>query len=241
MPKNSLAWKIKHEIANFRDLVYSRIYISPTAEKNIVTKFHKLYFDSHRFGKTWGNTFWLGALAKKCPLDLWIYQEIIFEIKPDLIIECGTAEGGGALFLASMCDLIKKGRVVSIDIRDATGLPKHARIKYLVGSSVSEEVVKEVKKMIGKNEKVLVILDSNHTKQHVLKELEIYNKLVTKGSYLIVEDTQLNGHPVMPNYGPGPMEAVQEFLKSNKEFIIDKGREKLYMTWNPNGYLKKVK
>jgi len=232
---------LKSEIAKFRDLIYSRIYVTPKKERNIVSRFHKLYFDSHRFGKTWSNTFWLGIITKKCPLDLWIYQEIIFGIKPDVIIECGTAKGGSALFLASMCDLVKNGKVITVDVKDTKGVPQHKRIKYLIGSSTSKEIIEKIKSLIGKNDKVMVILDSNHTKQHVLNELELYNKLVTKGDYLIVEDTQLNGHPVMPQFGPGPMEAVEEFLKENKDFVVDKTKEKFYMTWNPNGYLKKVK
>lgn len=232
---------LKSEIAKFRDLIYSRIYISPKKERSVVDQFHKLYFDSHRFGKTWGNTSWLGIVTKKCPLDLWIYQEIIFEIKPDVIIECGTLKGGSALFLASMCDLINHGKVITIDTKDAKRLPQHKRIKYLVGSSTSKEIVEKVKSLVGKNDKVLVLLDSNHSKQHVLNELRIYKEFVKKGNYLVVEDTQLNGHPVTPNYGPGPMEAVKEFLKENKNFVVDKNKEKFYMTFNPNGYLKKIK
>ena len=168
-------------------------------------------------------------------------MEIIFEIKPDVIIECGTAKGGSALFLASMCDLVKNGKVITIDIKNIKGLPQHRRIKYLIGSSTSKEIIEKIKSLIRKNDKVMVVLDSNHTKPHVLNELRLYNKLVTKGNYLIVEDTQLNGHPVMTQFGPGPMEAVESFLKGNKDFIVDKTKEKFYMTWNPNGYLKKIK
>lgn len=84
---------LRNEVKTLRGLIYHRVYISPKLEKNIVDQFHKLYYDSHIFGKTWGNTFWLGIPTSKCPLDLWIYQEIIFEVNPDVIIECGTAGG----------------------------------------------------------------------------------------------------------------------------------------------------
>ena len=225
---------IKSEIAKFRDLIYSRIYISPRKKKNVVDQFHRLYFDSNRFGKTWGDTFWMGTVTKKCPLDLWIYQEIIFKSKPDVIIECGTLHGGSALFLASMCEMVNHGKVITIDTKDPKGLPKHKRLTYLMGSSTAKEIVEKVKSLVGKNDKVLILLDSAHNKQHVLNELRIYHKMV-------VEDTQLNGYPVAPKYGPGPMEALKEFLKENSDFVIDKSKEKFYMTFNPNGYLKKIK
>ncbi|MFX0133418.1 MAG: CmcI family methyltransferase [Candidatus Hodarchaeota archaeon] len=191
--------------------------------------------------KLWMNTFYFGIRIEKYPSDLWIYQEIFYEMKPDVIIECGTADGGSTLFIASLCDLLGNGKVISIDIEDKQGRPKHKRILYLHGSSTSEEIVKKVKNLIKDGEKVMVILDSDHHKEHVLNELKIYSKLVTEGNYLIVEDTNINGHPVMPKFGPGPTEAVKEFLKENKNFFIDKSREKFLWTANPNGFLRKIK
>jgi cephalosporin hydroxylase len=237
---------LKNEVKILLTLIHHRIHITLQQEKSIVDQFHKLYYDTHIFGKTWSNTFWLGIQTAKCPLDLWIYQEIIFELKPDIIIESGTAEGGSALFLASMCDLVNNGKVITIDIEGIEGRPQHKRIKYLLGSSTSKEIVEKIKSLVGlvgndDKVKVMVILDSDHSKQHVLNELRIYSKFVTKGSYLIVEDTNINGHPVLSNFGPGPMEAVDEFLKENKDFVVDKTKEKLYLTFNPNGYLKKIR
>lgn len=232
---------LKNEVRTLLKLIHHRLYIDPRLEKNVIDQFHKLYYDSHIFGKTWGNTFWMGIPILKCPFDLWIYQEIIFKLKPDIIIECGTAYGGSALFLASMCDLVNTGKVITIDIKEKEVRPKHKRIKYLLGSSTSEEIVKQVKKFINDKDKVMVILDSDHHKEHVLNELRIYSEFVTKGSYIIVEDTNLNDHPVYPDFGPGPMEAVGEFLKENKEFIVDRSKEKLYLTFNPKGYLRKIK
>jgi cephalosporin hydroxylase len=213
--------------------------VSKTQE-SIVRDFHRLYYHSKE--ETWRNTSWLGIPALKCPLDLWIFQEIIHDLKPDIIIECGTAWGGSALFLASICDLINNGKVITIDI-DATrveGRPKHERIKYLLGSSTSEEIVEEIRNLIRDDHRVMVILDSDHSMEHVLNELRIYSKLVTKGSYLIVEDTHVNGHPLFPDYGPGPMEAVDEFLKENEDFVVDREKEKFLLTFNPKGYLKKI-
>lgn len=219
--------------------IYYRVTRNVKIAKIIINSFHILFYDSQIFGKTWNNTFWLGTPIFKCPLDLWIYQEIIFEIKPDIIIECGTARGGGALFLASMCDLINHGKVITIDIVNEDRLP-HERIMYLHGSSISEGVVEHVKKLIQGTDKVMVILDSNHRREHVINELNIYAKFVTNGSYIIVEDTSLNGHPVLPAFGPGPMEAVEDFLTKNRNFMIDKSKEKYYLTFNPKGYLRRI-
>jgi cephalosporin hydroxylase len=140
-----------------------------------------------------------------------------------------------------MCDLANKGEIVTIDIDEDESRPKHNRIKYLKGSTTSEDILKKVEELASGKKEVLVILDSDHSRDHVLSELKLYNKFVNKGGYLIVEDTNLNGHPVIPNFGPGPMEAVQEFMKENKDFIVDKDKEKFYLTFNPNGFLKRVR
>lgn len=206
--------------------------------QTITTQFHKLYYNSRP--KIWNNTYWLGVEVGKCPFDLWSYQEIINEIKPDLIIESGTGLGGSTLFFASCCDLVNNGKVISVDLDDPSDKPKHERITYLQGSSVSKEIVTKIQESLVGKKKVLVVLDSDHTKQHVLQELNIYNKFVTVGSYIIVEDSNVGGHPVKTGHYPGPMEAVKEFIKNNHDFIIDKSREKFLLTFNPNGYLKKI-
>lgn len=232
--------EIRSERRALRTLLRRRLYVSPKLEREIVDEFHKLYYDSHLLGKTWVTTSWLGVPARKCPLDLWVYQEIICEVRPDVIVESGTLYGGSALFLASMCDLIEKGRVISIDVQAQEGRPAHARITYLHGSSTSEEILEKVRNEIKREDVVLVILDSDHSKEHVLVELRAYKDFVSPGSYLIVEDTCMNGHPVLPDSGPGPMEAVEEFLLENDDFFADRARESHYLTFNPKGYLRKA-
>jgi cephalosporin hydroxylase len=219
-------------------LFYKKVFGNFKSKRNIIDHFHKLYYESEE--KTWKNTFWFGIPAQKCPLDLWIYQEIIFETKPDVIIECGTYGGGSALFLASICDLLDHGEIITIDTKNMEGRPEHKRITYLLGSSTSQEIVEKVQAFLKSKSRVIIILDSDHNKEHVLKELEIYSPFVSIGSYLIVEDTNINGHPVEPDFGPGPMEAVKKFLEGNKNFVTDKSKEKFYMTFSPDGFLKRV-
>lgn len=204
----------------------------------VTTAFHILYHTDEN--TTWLDTSWLGVPVKKCPLDLWIYQEIIYETKPNVIVEAGTGKGGSAYFFASLLDLMGSGRVLTIDVEDRAGKPRHERITYLRGSSTSDETIQMVRSLIREGDKAMVSLDSNHTKPHVLDELRLYGGLVTVGNYLVLEDTNLNGHPVRPNCGPGPMEALGEFLKENSSFVPDLSREKFGLTFNPRGYLKRI-
>lgn len=210
------------------------------SEVEVVEAFHRIYYDTGDRGGTWNNTRWLGVKVAKCPLDLWVYQEMLFELRPDLILEAGTALGGSALYLATMCDILKQGRVISVDIERRPNLPVHPRIEYVVGSSAAPEIISYLQKQIRPTDKViLAILDSDHRQPHVLAELRAYSRLVTPGSYVIVEDSNVNGHPTFPTFGPGPMEAIEEFLAENKNFTVDKSREKFFMTFNPRGYLRR--
>jgi len=198
--------------------------------------FHKLYYESP--DRTWKNTFWRGVETQKCPLDLWVYQELIHELQPDLIVETGTLHGGSAYYLASICDLAGHGRILTIDAVDYPNRPAHPRIEYLLASSVDPATLDYVRAAAGDGS-VIVFLDSDHSRDHVLAELRAYAALVTPGSYMVVEDTNINGHPVYPDFGPGPMEAVETFLRENREFEIDSSREKFMMTFNPRGFLRK--
>lgn len=205
----------------------------------VTAAFHRLY---HKQGKsTYQSTYWLGVHAQKCPLDMWSFQEILYETKPDVLVEMGTYKGGSAYFFASIFDLLKHGRVVTVDIEDFQGKPQHERITYLLGSSTSAEIVAKVRSSIAPGERVMVVLDSDHRRDHVLNELRLYSGLVSPGCYLIVEDTHFNGRPILPKFGPGPTEAVEEFLRSNAAFVQDRTRERFLLTFNPGGYLKRVR
>lgn len=251
-----MTWKdsLKARLRKIRDLpmntpwykklkyaLWRRTMADGQLEQNAAGAFHQLYYDAGEAGGTWGNTYWLGRWIQKCPLDLWIYQEIIHELRPDLIVETGTYTGASAHFLATMLDLQNKGRVITIDINPRANRPEHPRLRYVTGSSISPETIEAIMPDIRQSKSVLVILDSDHRKPHVLEELRIFGKLVTPGSYLIVEDTNVNGHPAKPDYGPGPMEAVDEYLKETQDYEIDASREKFLLTFNPRGYLKRIR
>jgi cephalosporin hydroxylase len=137
--------------------MYHRLYVSPKTEQEVVDRFHRLYYDAGQFGKTFFKTTWLGVAISKCPFDLWIYQEILFELRPDLIIETGSALGGSALYLACLCDCMGTGKIVTIDIEKKDARPQHKRIQYLHGSSVAPDIVSTVRAQIRPTDRVMVI------------------------------------------------------------------------------------
>ena len=211
----------------------------PADRERLIDDFHRLYYETGEAGGTWKDTRFLGVTTWKVPLDLWVYQELLWELRPGLIVETGTAHGGSALYLATLCETIGRGQVVSVDIGHWPDRPAHPRLTYLTASSTDPEVVAEVAERARNAGTVLVVLDSDHSRDHVLAELRAYAPLVTSGSYLVVEDTNVNGHPVYEAFGPGPMEAVQDFLKERDDFEVDRSREKFLLTFNPGGWLRK--
>jgi cephalosporin hydroxylase len=188
----------------------------------------------------WTETTWLGAQALKNPLDLWVYQEIIFEQRPELIVETGTYRGGSAFYLASICDLVGAGEVVSIDVEPLReDYPAHPRITYLGGkSSTDPDVVAQVRGR-AQGKRVVVVLDSDHSQAHVEAELAVYAPLVQVGGYVIVEDSNIG--QIRKDLLPGPLQAIEAFLAGTDEFEIDRAREKFLITQNPSGYLRRVR
>lgn len=202
------------------------------------------------------NFTWLGSPIIQFPQDIIAMQEIIWRVKPDLIIETGIAHGGSLIFYASMLELLgSNGEVLGIDIdirkHNREEIENHSmfkRITMIEGSSIDKSIAKQVWDFAKHKKNVLVVLDSNHTHEHVLKELKLYSPLVAKDSYLIVFDTLIEYMPenFFPNRpwskGNNPKTAVWEFLKINDRFIIDKEIEnKLLITVAPDGYLKCIK
>lgn len=214
----------------------------------IVEDFHKLYYDPRqalKIGRPWRNVTWLGQSIYKMPSDMINYQELIYQVQPDWIIETGTEQGGSAFFFASILDFIGKGKVITVGINKFRA-PNHRifneRVIALTGDSVSDEIHNQIRDLIGDSKSNVVFLDSNHEGGHVLKELHQYSNYVNIGSYIVVEDSNINGHPVEGRFGRGPYEAIHEFMKNNNNFEIDKTWENKHLfTFSVDGYLKRVK
>jgi cephalosporin hydroxylase len=222
----------------YRPRNWHRLYLRPRFAATVARHFARLYYA--RVESTVFGTRFLGVQTLKYPTDLWTYQQIATDTLPDLIVETGTWHGGSALFLATVCDALGHGRVVSIDIDPGEPLPEHPRVTYLKGSSVDTEVIERVHAEADGGA-TMAILDSAHDRDHVLDELRAYGDIVTPECYLIVEDTNVNGSPVLPDHGPGPGEAVADFLAEDDRYVVDRAREQYGLTASPGGFLRRVR
>jgi cephalosporin hydroxylase len=184
-------------------------------------------------------TSYFGVKALRSPIDSWIYQELIVAAKPDVIVEIGNELGGGLLILAHLCDLLGHGRVIGVDLehdRVPDAVRNHARITLIDGDACDS--FSKVRKLVGVGERVLVIEDSAHTYENTLDVLRLYSNLISPGDYFIVEDSICH-HGLTVGPSPGPYEAIEDFIKENAEFEIDRSRESFLITWNPKGYIRR--
>lgn len=220
-------------------------FASNLNDKETIDKFHKLYyktlpmFTSH----------YMNIETMQYPADNWMLQELISELKPDFVVETGTAQGGTALFYAHLLEkLTPVGKVITVDIEEYNPAVEKfkawgERVIPILGSSTDPKVVQQIKDTV-KGKSVLLTLDSLHTQEHVYDELKAYSEIVPVGGYIVVQDTHLGGNPNHHKSSPngGPMAAVKKFMKENPgKFEYDRGRERHLVTQNPSGYLKRVK
>ena len=206
----------------------------------VIQDFNELYYRARP--STWDNTTYLGRKLFKTPTDLWIMQELIYKTRPDLLIETGSYKGGSALYYAHVMDNIQHGMIATIDLHAIHDYVDHPRINYLVGDSADPDMINVLKLIIEKHncKNIMVILDSDHSYEHVSQELELYHSLVSDSQYLIVEDTNVT-LDIDESIGGSARKAMDEFLLLHPEFESDRSCEKFLLTFNPCGYLKKIK
>lgn len=183
---------------------------------------------------------WLGTPIWQNPLDLWTIQQTIADVRPALLIETGTDHGGSALFYAHLMDLMDHGRVITVDIADHHEV-EHPRIEFVTASSTDPKVVKQLEAECDSADgPVMVILDSDHSYDHVVAELEAYAPLVSPGSYLLSQDGVIDQFWIFRDTRPGPLSANEEFLKRHPEFELDAERNARFrLTQHPVGWLRR--
>jgi cephalosporin hydroxylase len=208
-------------------------------QKEMMKLFHEI--------PTWTETWFHNVRIEKNPLDLWMMQQIMYETQPEFIVETGTFRGGSALYWAHTLNGLglENSRVLTVDIQDLTATASthplwKKYVTFFKGSSTDPKIVAEIAKRT-QGHRTIVTLDSDHSMKHVYEELKAYAPMVNSGSYLVVEDTHMDGVPTAPDFGPGPLAAVQKFLQDEegKKFEQDLSREAFIMTFNPGGWLRR--
>jgi cephalosporin hydroxylase/GT2 family glycosyltransferase len=195
---------------------------------------------AHFRSLAWRDTRWLGHPVPNAATDLMTYQEILAEVRPDWVIETGTQRGGRAWFLATICELLGHGQVISIGPRHPDDRPDHPRLRYIAAAPHTPEAREQVCAIVGPDPHALVILGSRTRRDPTRREFESFAPLVPVGSYVIVEHTVLNGFPVDASFGPGPHDALRRLMNLHGEFLADSTRERHALTFNQGGFLRRI-
>jgi cephalosporin hydroxylase len=219
------------------EVLIERIQKSRIENGDLLQRYHDLWYES---GHTWHYTHFLGVGMMKCPNDIWMYQDLMTKLRPQIVIETGTYQGGSALWFAFLMDMlrIEGGKVLTIDIKDyrKTWMVEHPRITFLDGNSVEPEIVDYVMQS-WPDGPALVVLDSDHSADHVYNELSVYAPLLRVGDWLVVEDTNIGWEGE-----PGARGGVQRYMDEHPgEFVQDILSERYLLTMNPGGWMQRVR
>jgi cephalosporin hydroxylase len=216
--------------------------LASSAALPVVERFNDLYYS----GGAARNLNWRGIEMIKNPCDLWMMVELFQKLRPRVLVETGTHFGGSALFFADITKTLGLDcTIVTIDYNPKWSVdPKAFGIRSLVGYTTDAPIVEEVRAIVRERTAggghAMVALDASHAEDLVTQELATYADLATVGSYVVVEDTNVNGHPSFPDHGPGPWEAVQGFLRTHPNYVVDRDCERFLLTFNPGGWLRRV-
>jgi cephalosporin hydroxylase/predicted O-methyltransferase YrrM/glycosyltransferase involved in cell wall biosynthesis len=211
----------------------------PTKPVPIPEELADYYLDLYWRSMAWKNVTWLGQRVPHPPADLIAYQAIVATARPDFIVETNRRSGGRALFLASVCDLVDHGHIISVSPSSEARLPDHPRITYVDGGPLDDEVMTKVHGMVGDPPNAMLVLGLAG-RFGLVHTFDKYADLVPVGSYVIFEETIVNGHPVWPGMGPGPHEAVTQILRSRGDFVQDTDMERFGVSFNPGGFLRRT-
>jgi cephalosporin hydroxylase len=221
-------------------LLLRKIYARMGLLRSAPTRYEIWHYNSH----LWADMKWMGVTTLKSASDMWNYQEILFALKPSLFVEFGTRYGGSALYFAAVMRQIgQRFKLLTVDI-DADTVSAQTRqdpdIEVMTSSSTDPRVADRIAALrLEYPGPIFAILDSDHSEAHVLGEMKLLRPVLVKGDYVIVEDSNVNGHPVYPSHGPGPFEAIEAYFREfPDDYSHDVKREKKFgFTWAPNGFL----
>jgi cephalosporin hydroxylase len=213
---------------------------APPAPVPVADDLRDAFTTAYHRSLAWGETRWLGYPVPNVATDLVTYQEILTEVRPDWVIETGTQEGGRAYFLATVCELLGHGEVISVANHPRQGRPTHPRLRYLIAPPHEPPAREMVTAIVGSEPHAVVILGSRTRRDRIRREFESFAPLVPIGSYIIVEHTVLNGFPVDASFGPGPHEALRRLMNLHGEFLADSTRERHALTFNQGGFLRRI-
>jgi cephalosporin hydroxylase len=213
----------------------------PSAPLPVPQDHRTTFIDAVWHSMPWVSSTWLGRPHTSAPTDLHAYQQLLTSVRPDWVIETGTGDGGRSLFLASVCELLEHGKVVSVGEHLAEDLPIHPRLVYVDGSPSAEATVARVRALVEPDATALVIVGTCEGRQPTEDQFEAYADLVPPGSYVVITDTIVNGNPVWAGFGAGPSEAVRQILARHGEFYADPEPERWSLTFNPGGFLKRIR
>jgi cephalosporin hydroxylase len=224
-----------NSLQRFRDATDNRPFRPAPIPQDLKTEFSETFW---RSGECHRAT-WLGKPTHRPPTDLFAYQELICRLRPEWIVETRTGAGGRALFLASVCDLIDSGRVLSIDDYPLADPPQHERVTHLRGDPAAKETARRVNEIVGEPGRSVVIVGAAASHQ-VAEAIRNYAPLVPVGSYLVIEDTILDLNQVWPDFGPGPAVAGQQ-IRDAGDFVADPWFERFGVTFNVAGFLRRAR